>query len=94
MRLMIRMAPLHFGQTRGSTFPAFAGTGSYFLNKSRPVSPEVFFIPLRLDDGGNGVIVAGYKATWRAVQKCPSARLAAQRNRLTFFKRLLSDIWF
>jgi hypothetical protein len=58
MLLMIRMAPLHFGQTKGSTFPVFAGTGPYFLNKSRPVPPEDLFIPLRLDDGGNGVIVS------------------------------------
>gem|GEM_PF-1721005 len=28
MKLMIRMIPRHFGQTRGSTIPAYAGTGS------------------------------------------------------------------
>jgi hypothetical protein len=29
-----------------------------FLYQSRPVSPEDFFIPLRFDDGGNGVIAS------------------------------------
>jgi len=28
IKLMIRMVPRHFGQTRGSTIPAYAGTGS------------------------------------------------------------------
>lgn len=32
------------------------GINLYFLDKPGPVSPEDFFIALRLDDGGNGII--------------------------------------
>jgi hypothetical protein len=50
MLMMTHMAPLHFGQIKGSTFPAFAGTGSNLLNKPRPVPPEYLFIPLGFED--------------------------------------------
>jgi hypothetical protein len=56
--LMIRMVPLHFGQTRGSTFPAFAGTGSNLLNQSCPAFPECLFVSPRFEDTGNGVVNA------------------------------------
>jgi len=58
MKLMIRMIPLHFGQTRGSTFPAFAGTDSYLLNQSCPAFPGCLHIFLRFEDAGNNIIIA------------------------------------
>jgi len=33
-----------------------------------PVSPEDFFILLRLDDGGNGVIVPFHLPFWRSAE--------------------------
>src|SRR5450759_3588836 len=55
---MTRIVPLHFGQTRGSTFPAFAGTGSNLLNQSCPAFPECLHITLWFKDAGDSIIFA------------------------------------
>jgi hypothetical protein len=51
MLLMIRMAPLHFGQTKESTSEIFCINRAQFRRK-------ILSSPLRLDDVGNGVIVS------------------------------------
>src|SRR5664279_2874615 len=56
--LMILIFPLHFGQIKGSTFPAFAGTGSNLLNQSCPAFPECLFVSLWFKNAGDSIILA------------------------------------
>lgn len=57
MELMIFIVPRHFGQMSGSTFPAFAGTGSDFLNQSGPTFPACRWGPVGFDDAGDDVLL-------------------------------------